>query len=101
MFKCFINLATGKYVWVGLDECEFVCLNDFKQSAELTVWNNFLFLLEGKKVRLARSKNQFATDMVIDCNNTLPFIATSSKLIEFVGKYNVRDKREIEMMDSR
>ena len=52
-------------------------------------------------MRLARSKNQFATDMVIDCNNTLPFIATSSKLIEFVGKYNVRYKRETEMMDSR
>lgn len=52
-------------------------------------------------MRLARSKNQFATDMVTDCNNTLPFIAASSKPIEFVGKYNVRDKRETEMMDSR
>lgn len=101
MFKCFINLATGTYAWVGLDECEVVYLNNFKQSAELTVWNNFLFLLEGKKVRLARSKNQFATDMITDCNNTLPFIAASSKPIEFVGKYNVRDKRETEMMDSR
>ena len=39
--------------------------------------------------------------MVIDHDNTLLFFATSSKRIEFVGKYTVRDEREYKKMDSR
>jgi len=101
MFKCFVNPATGRYAWVGLDECEVAYLNDFRWSPELIAWNDFLLLLEGQSVHLPRPKNQFATDMFIDRENTLPFFATSSKPIEFVGKYNSRDERETEMMASR
>ena len=39
--------------------------------------------------------------MVVDCNNTLPFFATNGKSIGFVGKYNVHDKCEAKLMDSR
>lgn len=101
MFKSFMNPATGRYAWVGLDECELAYLNDFRWSAELIAWNDFLLLLEGQTVHLSRPKNQFATDMVIERENTIPFFATSKSRIEFVGKFNVRDERETEMMASR
>lgn len=39
--------------------------------------------------------------MVVDRNNTLPFFATNGKSIEFVGNYNVYDKCEAKLMDSR
>ena len=101
MYKAFMNPATGKYAWVGLDECEVAYLNDFRWSAELIAWNDFLLLLEGQTVHLPRPKNQFVTDMVIDRTNTMPIFATSKGPIEFVGKYNIRDNKETDMMASR
>ena len=62
IFNCFVNPASGKYAWVGLDECELAYLNDFRWSAELIAWNEFLLLLEGQTGHLPRPKNQFATD---------------------------------------
>jgi len=97
----FVNPATGRYAWIGLDECEVAYLNDFRWSAEIIAWNNFLLLLEGQTVHLPRPKNQFATDMCIDRNNTIPFFATSKCAIEFIGKFNVKDERETDMMSSR
>ena len=85
MFKCFVNPATGKYAWVGLDECEVAYLNDFRWSAEIIAWNDFLLLLEGQTVHLPRPKNQFATDMVIDRENTMPFLRQVVELLNFWG----------------
>ena len=62
---------------------------------------DLLLLLEGSTVNLPRPKNQFATDMTIHRDNKLPILATSKSRIEFVGKYNQRDVRETEMMDTR
>ena len=101
MLNCFVNTAIRKCPWVGLDECEVTYLNDFRWSVELIAWNYFLLSLEGQTVQLPRPKNQSAADMVIDRDNTLLFFATSSKRIEFVGKYNVCDEREYKKMDSR
>ena len=77
IFKTFANPATGKYAWVGLDECEIGYLNDFRWSAELIAWNDLLLLLEGQTVHLPRPKNMFSTDMCIDRLNTIPIFGTS------------------------
>ena len=101
MFHAFVNPASGRYAWVGLDECEVAYLNDFRWTSESIAWSDFLLLLEGQTVHLPRPKNQFATDMRIDRENTIPFFATSKAQIEFVGRYGVRDDRESDMMSSR
>ena len=99
--KCFANPATGRYAWVGLDECDVAYLNDLRWSSELIVWNDFLLLLEGQTVHLPRPKNMFATDMLITRENTLPILSTSKDAIEYIGKYNVRDQKETDMMSTR
>jgi len=101
IYKSFVNPATGRYAWVGLDECEVAYLNDFRWSSEIITWSDFLLLLEGQTVHLPRPKNQFATDLEISRENTIPIFATSKSPIEFVGKYNVRDDKETDMMSSR
>ncbi|CAB4002475.1 hypothetical protein DSY43_02735, partial [Paramuricea clavata] len=101
IYKTFINPATGKYAWVGLEECEVAYLNDFRWSPELIEWSDFLLLLEGQTVHLPRPKNMFATDLCIPRENTIPIFATSKGPIEFWGKYNSRDERENDMMSSR
>ena len=101
MFDCFVNPAGGKYAWVGLDECQLLFLNDFRWSAELIAWNEFLLLLEGQTVHLPRPKNLFSSDIVITRENSMLILATSKAAIEHVGKYNVKDQRETDMMSSR
>ena len=96
-----MNPATGKYAWVGLDECEVAYLNDVRWSPELIKWGDFLLLLEGQTVHLPRPRNIFATDLCIQRDNTLPIFATSKDPIEYVGQYNSRDERETDMMSSR
>jgi len=86
---------------VGLDECEVAYLNDLRWTEERIKWNDFLLLLEGQTVHLPRPKNQFATDLVIERDNKLPFFATSKVAIQYVGKYNCHDEKETEMMNSR
>ena len=46
-------------------------------------------------------ENQFATDMRIDRENTIPFFATRKCPIVYVGKFNATDARETDMMSSR
>lgn len=101
MFRTFVNQATGRYAWIGLDECEVAFLNDFRWSSECINWSDFLLLLEGQTVHIPRSKNQFCSDLEIHRDNTLPFFATSKSTIIFEGKYNQIDQREIDMMASR
>ena len=101
MFDCFVNPAGGKYAWVGLDECQLLFLNDFRWSAELIAWNEFLLLLEGQTVHLPRPKNLFSSDIVITRENSMLILASSKAAIEHVGKYNVKDQRETDMMSSR
>ena len=67
MFKAFVNPVTGRYPWVGPDECEVVYLNDFRWSTEIIAWSDSL--LEDKTVHLTRPKNQYATDMCIKLKN--------------------------------
>ena len=56
------------------------------------------------KAKLSTSlaqKIKYATDLIIDRENTIPFFATSKSAIEFMGRYNTRDQMETEMMNSR
>ena len=48
-----------------------------------------------------RPKSQFSSDLTISRDNTIPFFAISKGPIEYIGKYNVRDDLETEMMSSR
>ena len=95
IFKTFLNPATGKYAWVGLDECEAVFLNDFRYSPEVIAWSDFLLLLEGATVHLPRPKNMFATDMEISRHSVLPIFATGP------GPIRHKDEIETDMMASR
>ena len=86
MLKAFVNLATGQYAWLGLDEREVAFLNDFRWSTEIIAWSNFLLLFECQTVHLPRPKNQYATDMCIKRKSIIPFFATRKEPIEFIGK---------------
>ena len=77
MFKTFINPTEGKYCWNGLDECEVALLQDLRWTPELIKWSDFLVLLEGQTVHLARPRNVYPTDMTISKSNTIPFFATT------------------------
>ena len=101
IYKAFVNPANARYAWIGLEECEVAFLNDFRWTPEIIAWSDFLLLLEGQTVHLPRPKNQFSSDMEIDRKNTIPFFATSKGPIDYIGKYNVRDERESDMMASR
>lgn len=101
VYKCFVNPATGKYAWIGLEDCEAIYLNDLRWTPELIAWNDFLLLLEGQTVHIPRPKNQYCTDLLISRDNDLPILATSKSAVEFVGKYNQRDERETDMMSAR
>ena len=101
IYKAFVNPANGKYCWMGLEESEVAYLNDFRWSQEMISWSDFLQLLEGQTVHLPRPKNVYASDLCIHKSNTIPFFATSIAPIEYVGKFNVRNDKETDMMSSR
>ena len=58
-------------------------------------------LLEGHTVNLPRPKNQFPTDLLIDRSNNLAIFGTSKAPIKYMGKFNLQDERETNMMASR
>ena len=99
IFETFSNPAHDKYGWVGSDKVEAIFLNDFRWSSELIKWNDFLLLLEGHTVHLPAPKNHYSSDMCLDKDT--PIFATSIKEITFVGRCNVTDERENEMMAAR
>ena len=101
MFKCFVNPTEGKYCWVGLDECEVALLQDLRWTPELIKWSDFLILLEGQTVQLARPKNVYASDMTIPKSNTIPFLATSKAPLKLTNARGETVVTETLMMDSR
>lgn len=96
-FQRFCQSCYWKIAWIGFDECDIAYLNDSRWSTEIIAWADFLLLSEGQTGHL---KNQFATDMCIDCSNTVPFFATSKTDIKYIGKCNGRDQRECDMISS-
>ena len=101
IYKTFMNSSATSYAWFGLEKCEIAYLDDFLYTPEWIKWSDFLLLLEGQSVNLPRSKNQFSSDLTILRDNAIPLFATSKSPIEYIGKYNVLDDLETEMMSSR
>ena len=95
--NAFSNPANDKYAWVGADNVELIILQDFRWSSELICWKDLLLLLGGESVKLPSLKNQFATDVCIKTD--IPIFATTKAKFEFLGKHNMRDNQETEMMD--
>ena len=98
IFNAFVNPATTKYSWTNTENKEVAFLNDFRGSPESIARSDLLLLLEGQTVNLPRPKNYFASDFLIDRSNNL---ATSKGRIKHVGKFNLQDDRETDMMASR
>ena len=101
IFNALVNPATSKYAWANLENKEVAFLNDFRWSPEYIAWSDFLLLLEGQIVNLPHPKNQFATDLLIDRSNNLTILATSKAPVKYVGKFNLQDEWEIDIMASR
>ena len=74
-----------------------IILQDIRWSSELIDWKDLLLLLQEEPVKLPSPKNQFLTDVCIKTDR--PIFVTSKVKIEFLGKYNMRDNRETEMMN--
>ena len=94
----FLKPANDKYAWVGADSAEVILLQDFRWSREMIPWNDLLLLL-GQTVKLPALKNQFSSDVIIAKDT--PIFASSKSRITYVGKFNVSDERETEMMAIR
>ena len=101
IFNAFVNPATTTYSWINLENKEVAFLNDFRWSPESVVWSDFLLLLEGQTVNLPCPKNQFTSDLLTDRSKNLAIFATSKVPIKYVGKSNLQDNRETNMMASR
>ena len=56
IYKTFSNPASTMFTWVGADHSEVVFLNDFRWSAQIIPWHDFLMLLEGQTVHLLTPK---------------------------------------------
>ena len=97
--NAFSNPTNDKYAWVGADNAEVIIQQDFRWISELICQKDLLLLLEGKPVKLPSPKNQVATDVCIKTD--IPIFATSKAKAKFVGKHNMRENRETEMMGVR
>ena len=97
IYHAFSNPANDKNAWVGTDNAGVTILLDFRWSNELICWKDLLFFLEGEPVKLSSPKYQFVTDVCIKTD--IPIFATSKTKVEFVGKHNMRDNQELEMID--
>jgi len=98
LYKVFQNPARDKFGWVGADEAE-VIVNDLRRSADLIQWDDFLHLLEGKTVNVSAPKNHFSKDVSIAKDT--PIFATGKSAVKHIGKYNLSDDRETEIIAVR
>lgn len=100
IFKAFVNPATSNYAWTKLETKEVTFLNDLRWSPECIAWSDLL-LLEGQTFNLLCPKIQFAADLLIDRSDTLSIFETSKSSEKYVGKFNLQDEKETDIMASR
>lgn len=98
IFKCFANPSSGKYAFVGSQDCEVMFLNDLRWNPDMIPWMEFLNMLEGQTVRISTPKSHFAEDVVFDRDT--PIFATGIEPIKFVGRSR-NIEAENDMMDAR
>ena len=101
IYKTFSNPTRGRYNWIGVDEKEVIYLNDFRWDKEVIPWDDFLRLLAGERVWFERPKNQFATNIYIDEDNTIPVFGTGMTNYQWMGAYQATNQQENAQMDCR
>ena len=89
---------TCSYAWLGVEDTEFIFLNDFRYTPAILHWSDMLLLLEGHVVNFAAPKTSYARD--IEFTSNTPAFAMSKSSIVFI-KGSVLDEKETEMMDVR
>ena len=87
---------TCLYAWLGVEDKEVFCLNDFRYTPAILPRNDMLLLLEGHIVHFAASRTTYARD--IQFTSKTPVFAMSKSPIVF-SKGSSIDERETEMMD--
>ena len=98
--RLFEKPANDKYGWLGVEDAQVICLQDFRYSKDLICWSDFLLLLEGESVKLPAPKNQCTEDIKIPASNDIPIFATGPSKIH-VSYLRADATVENEMMDSR
>ena len=100
IFNAFVDPATSKYASTKLETKEVTFLNDLRWSLECNAWSDLL-LLEGQTFNLLCPKIQFAADLLIDRSDTLSIFETIKSSVKYVGKFNLQDEKETDLMASR
>ena len=98
IYKTFRNPASITFVWVGTEQSEEVFLNDFRWSAQIIPWHDFLMLLEGQTVHLPAPKTHYRQDILFQGDT--PIFCTSKDELSYV-RGGVVDDRETQMMKVR
>ena len=66
IYDTFCKPASSSFAWVGVENSECIFLNDFRWSAQVVQWHDFLLMLEGQMVHLPAPKTRYAKDIVFD-----------------------------------
>ena len=98
IYKTFSNPASTTFAWVGAEQSEVVFLNDFRWSAQIIPWHDFLMLLEGQSVHLPAPKTHYRQDILFQGDT--PIFCTSKDELSYV-RGGVVDDRETQMMKVR
>ena len=98
IYKTFTNPASTTFAWVGAEQSEVVFLNDFRWSAQIIPWHDFLMLLEGQSVHLPAPKTHYRQDILFQGDT--PIFCTSKDELSYV-RGGVVDDRETQMMKVR
>ena len=98
IYKTFRNPASITFAWVGTEQSEEVFLNDFRWSAQIIPWHDFLMLLEGQTVHLPAPKTHYRQDILFQGDT--PIFCTSKDELSYV-RGGVVDDRETQMMKVR
>lgn len=98
IYDTFCNPASTSFAWLGAENCECIFLNDFRWSAQVIQWHDFLLMLEGQMVHLPAPKTHYAKDIVFDKDT--PIFCTSKQPIVYI-RNGVLDQRETDMMSVR
>ena len=94
IYNTFSNPATGSFAWIGAAEAEVLFLNDFRWTASIIPWHDFLLMLEGQIVHLPAPKTHYTRDLVLE--KETPVFATSNTQLVYVRGGEV-DEKESEM----
>lgn len=98
IFNSFTNPSSGTYAFVGIQNKEIAFLNDFRYSADMIAWKDFLNLLEGIETHISTPKSHYAED--IELISDIPIFGTSIGPIRYKGK-SENASGEDAMMETR